>query len=70
MDIKIGIQSAIKRKGMIQKAVAEKSGFTEQQFSDMMHGRKAILAEYIPRIAYAIGVEVGELFADTGQIGA
>ncbi len=67
MDVNIGIKAAIKKSGMLQKAVAERAGFTEQQFSDMLYGRKVMRVEYLPRIANAIGVDIGDLFADTGQ---
>ncbi len=67
MDVNIGIKAAIKKSGMLQKVVAERSGFTEQQFSDMLYGRKIIRVEYLPRIANAIGVNVGDLFVSTDQ---
>lgn len=66
----IGIKQSMAAKGLYQKFVAEKSGFTEQQFSDMLNGRKVIRAEYLPRIAGALGVSVGDLFVDTGQSSA
>lgn len=56
------IKSLIKEKGMIQRVVAERSGFTAQQFTDMLYGRKIIRAEYLPRIAAVLGVDVKELF--------
>ena len=34
-----GIKRIIVEKGLIQKTVAIRSGFTEQQFSDMMNDR-------------------------------
>jgi len=62
--VSIGIKQNIASKGLYQKAVAERAGFTEQQFSDMLNGRKIIRAEYLPAIAKAIGVSMDELFAD------
>lgn len=58
-----GIQAIMRKKGMYQKIVAERSGFTNQQFSDMLRGRKVIRADYLPRIAVALEVEVSELFS-------
>lgn len=47
---------------MVQGVVAKRSGFTERQFSDMMNGRKLILAEHIPKIAKALGVSVNSIY--------
>lgn len=66
----IGIKQNMAAKGLYQKFVAEKSGFTEQQFSDMLNGRKVIRAEYLPAIAKALKVDVGDLFVDAGQSSA
>lgn len=58
------IKKLIKEKGMKQGAVAEKAGFTPQEFSNMMHGgRKLLRVEYIPRIAFALGVTSNEIYA-------
>lgn len=62
MNVAKGIKSEIVMKGMVQKAVAEKAGFTEQQLSDMLCGRKVIKAEYLPPIAAALGVGINDLF--------
>lgn len=57
------IKNIIDEKGLKQKAVAEKSGFTEPQFSNMMNcNRKLIRPEYLPSIANALGVNIDELF--------
>ena len=58
------IRDQITCHGLKQYVVARQAGFSEQQFTDMLHGRKTIKAEYIPRIAKAIGVNVAELFPD------
>lgn len=58
------IAKITRSKGLYQKYVAEKAGFTEQQFSDMLNGRKVIRAEYIPTIANALGVSINDLFVD------
>lgn len=69
-NVAIGIKQNMIAKGLYQKSVAERAGFTEQQFSDMLNGRKVIRAEYLPDIAKAIGVHIGDLFVNTGQTGA
>ena len=64
MGVAENIQRLIKQKGLVQKEVATRAGFTATQFADMMHGRKTIKADYIPAIAEAIGVSAGELFEE------
>lgn len=64
MGVAENIRRIIKQKGLVQKVVATKSGFSATQFADMMHGRKTLKADYIPRIAEAMGVPAGELFED------
>lgn len=56
------ISRIIKRKGIKQSYVADLSGFSYQQFSDILHGKKILRAEYIPRIAAALGVGIPELY--------
>lgn len=62
-NIASGIKKVISSKGFVQRAVASRAGFTEQQFSDMLNGRKIIRADYLVRIADAIGVSVEDLYA-------
>lgn len=56
------IKKLIHSKGFKQKAIAEKSGFTEQEFSDMVNNRKLIKADYLPKIAKALEVTPNDLF--------
>lgn len=58
------IKSLIKSSGMKQKAIAERSGFGQQEFSNMMNGRKEIKAEYIPAIATALGVTPNDIYGE------
>lgn len=58
------IKETINRKGLSVKTVAKDAGFSFQQFSDMLHGRKIIRADYLPSIAKALDVKVGDLFED------
>jgi len=66
-----GVAYSIKRivdeKGFRQGAIAVKSGFSEQQFSDMLNGRKTIKAEYIPRIAAALGVDPNAIYENYSE---
>ena len=68
IDIASTIRSLITKRGISQKVVAEHSGFTEQQFTDMLKGRKIIRAEYLPRIARALGCALTDLYpGETGE---
>lgn len=64
MGVAENIHRIIKQRGLVQRAVATRAGFTATQFTDMIHGRKTIKADYIPQIAKAIGVPAGELFEE------
>lgn len=60
MKISERIQSFINNKGLKQRVVAQKAGYSENQFSAMMTGRKLIKAEDIERICYALDVSPAE----------
>lgn len=62
-NIAFGIKKVISDRGLVQRVVASRSGFTEQQLSDMLNGRKVIRADYLVRIADAIGVSIEDLYA-------
>ncbi len=49
--------------GLKKKAVAEKAGYSEQMFSDMLNGRKIIKIIDVERLGKALGVDVNALFA-------
>ena len=57
-----GIKRSIVEKGLIQKTVAIRSGFTEQQFSDMMNDRRIIKACDLIPISLALGVKIPEIY--------
>lgn len=61
-EIGMSIKKIIDQSGLKQKFVAEKSGFSENDFSLMVNGNKVIRAEYLPQIAAALGVAINELF--------
>ena len=57
------IKAIIEKKGFKQGAVARRANFSESEFSNMLNERrKLIRAEYLPRIAHALEVDVNELF--------
>ena len=56
------VKRIIKDRCLKQGAVAKKAGYSEQQFSAMMNGRKFIKDIDILRIATALSVEANELF--------
>ncbi|MBR6398820.1 MAG: helix-turn-helix transcriptional regulator [Lachnospiraceae bacterium] len=65
------IRSIIAEKGLKQKAVAEKAGFTPQEFSNILNDRrKLIRVEHIAPIAVALGVEPNDLYASGAREGA
>ncbi len=57
----------IKERGLKQSAVAQWAGYSGQQLTDMLNGRKIIKPCDILMISNAIGINVGDLFTDTGQ---
>lgn len=66
----INIACEVKARGMKYGAVAERAGFSKQQFSDMLNGRKIIKPCDILAISSALEMDVGELFTDKWQGGA
>lgn len=61
-DVPQNISRIIRQKGLVQRAVVERAGFTANQFCDMLNGRKTLKADYIPQIASALDVPIAELF--------
>lgn len=61
------LKEIIKEKGLKQSSLAEKAGFTVQEFNDMLNGRRIIRAIDIAAIIGAlqdIGVEANDLFGN------
>ncbi len=52
----------IQDKGLKQKSVAIKAGYTDQQFSNLLNGRKFFSAYDVLRIANALEVTPNDLF--------
>ena len=57
-----GIKVIIAKKGLKNIYVAEKAGFTPQELSDMLNGRRLIKACDIPKLALAMEVKESELY--------
>ena len=65
-SVAVGIERIIRDKGFVRGSIASKAGFSDQQFCDMLKGRKIIRADYLVPIAKAMGVTVQEIF-DAGK---
>lgn len=65
--IAAGIKRIIDEKGLVQKAVAKRAGFSAQQLSDMVNNRRVIKACDLMPISKALGVEISEIYA-AGQM--
>ncbi len=59
----------MEEKGLKQCAVAEKAGFSKQQFSDMLNGRRIMRAFDIMNIIIALNVDANDLFGITEKRG-
>lgn len=57
------IKAIIKRNGLKQKYIAEKAGFTENEFSNILNGRKMFRTEYVNSICNVLGIQPNDLFA-------
>lgn len=60
------INALIEDKGLKKAAVAKWAGFSKQQFTDMLNGRKVIKPCDVLSIANVLGVQPGELFVRDG----
>ena len=62
-DIINTIKCILAAKGMKQVVVAERAGFSPQEFSNMLNERRKLLrVEYMPAIAEALDVDIHELY--------
>lgn len=59
------IKGVIKQKGLKQKNVAEKAGFSEKEFSAILNNRRIIRVDEVMDIANALGVTPNELYGIT-----
>lgn len=58
------IRRVIGQKRLTNWEVAEQAGYSAQQFSDMLNGRKIIRPCDLSRISAALGVDISDLFAE------
>lgn len=56
------ISKLIEKKGLKQVYVAEKAGYKAQELNDMLNGRRLIKACDIPRLAFALKVDINEIY--------
>ena len=56
------IERILKEKGLRHCVVAQKAGYSRQQFSDMLNGRKLIRDIDIANIADVLNVTANDLF--------
>ena len=63
------VEAIIIMKCLKQSAVAEKAGYTKQQFNAMLKGRKVIRDTDIARIATALEVDANTLFMARNEEG-
>ena len=62
------IKMLISKKGMKQSVVAERAGFTPQEFSNILNERRKLLRiEFMPPIAKALDVDMNELYGVEGK---
>lgn len=58
-----GIKVIIAKKGLKNIYVAERAGFTPQELSDMLNGRRLIKACDVTKLALAMEVKEGEIYS-------
>ena len=56
------VNHSIKERNLKQSAIAQKAGFTPQEFNAMLKGRKIMRAIDIASILDVLGVDANELF--------
>lgn len=60
--IALRVKEIIKEKGYKQYVIAKKAGFTPQDFSGILCGRKTFKADFVNPICYALEITPNELF--------
>lgn len=64
MPVSENLRRIAKRDGRKYKTIALEIGWSKSHMCDVLHGRLRIKAHDIPRIAAALGVELGALFQE------
>lgn len=67
MPVCENIRRIAKRDGKKYKTIAQSIGWSKSHMSDVLHGRLLIKAHDIPRIAVALGVDIGALFQEINE---
>lgn len=62
-------RNLIRERGLKNKAVAVRAGYSEKQFSRILTGAKPMRSEDILRISQALGVTPNDLFGISEQEG-
>ena len=62
MKVNERLKTLIRNKGLKQCSVAEKAGFNENQFSQMLNGRRQISADELEIICNAMGVSPNDVY--------
>ncbi len=60
------IRKILDERGLKQCAVAEKAGYTKQQFNAMLNGRKLVTVDDIMAITDVLDVDANALFETRG----
>lgn len=61
------LRGLISQRGLKNAAVAEWCGYKEQEFSDMLNGRRLIKVTDIAKLSVALGVEPNVFFPDVDK---
>lgn len=56
------VKRIISESGMKQHVIATRIGYTSQELTDMIYGRRIIKINDVPKISAALGVDIGTLF--------
>lgn len=67
IDVINNIKSIIKTNGLKQKYVAERAGFTPQEFSNILNGRKRLEVNYVHCVCNALNITPNELFESNAE---
>ena len=66
-NVRENLRRIIESRGMKKKTIAQRAGYTGQQLSDILHGRKSLRAEDIAALCTAMDVTPNELFGVDGR---
>lgn len=57
-----GFKAVIAKKGLKKMYIAEKAGYTKQELSDMLNGRRLIKACDIHKLTETINTDIGDIY--------